>query len=391
MRRAEDEREAKTPPHVVIVLASFAVGGAERQACLLAKWLYERGEVRVSVVGLRGGGPFADWLAREGVAHRVLGSDAGVGVWWRWWRGLRNMRPDVLVAFTNLPNVVCGVLWRWTGARNCVWGQRDEGRGRLDHWLVRRTAARWTPRFVSNSEPGGRFLVERLGVLPRRVRVIANGVSLPEPRLSRAAWREQLGVGLEQPMVVMVANLHRNKDHATLIQAWRGVIDRSPVAPMLVLAGRHDDTAAAIRAQVAREGLGGSVAFAGEVEDVAGLLTSADVAVFSSIGEGTPNAVLEAMAAGNPVVASDLPGVREAMRDTLPEGGSLVPPGDAEAFAEALSRWLIASEVRHMARRRNMQSVAERYGIDAMGRAFLEEMTYVANTKKRNSNRFIPL
>jgi glycosyltransferase involved in cell wall biosynthesis len=102
------------------------------------------------------------------------------------------------------------------------------------------------------------------------------------------------------------------------------------------------------------------VRFLGRIEDVSGLLAAVDVAVLSSRSEGMPNAVLEPMAAGLPVVATDIEGVREAVGPT--GVAVLAPPGDHRALANALDRALTDEALRSDARAINPASIAERFG-----------------------------
>ena len=141
----------------------------------------------------------------------------------------------------------------------------------------------------------------------------------------------------------MIANLNWYKDHATVVKAWRRVVDQSGTAgAVLLLAGRFSDKATELKALCFDLGLGNSVRFLDFVEDVPGLLSAADLCVFSSEGEGVPNGVLEAMAAGLPVAAVDDPSIREAVG---PDGDpSLSPRGDADGLANRILA-LAADEV----------------------------------------------
>ena len=131
-----------------------------------------------------------------------------------------------------------------------------------------------------------------------------------------------------------------------MLAAWAKLC-RSPRKnpPVLLLAGRggYDNTEEVIARLISEFNLVNRVRLLGSVEDVAGLLAAADLYVHSAVSEGLPNAILEAMAAGLPVVATDLPGIREAVGE---EGAPyLVPAADVRALAEQLARFLIDSEL----------------------------------------------
>jgi glycosyltransferase involved in cell wall biosynthesis len=241
-------------------------------------------------------------------------------------RLLREARPNILLPYTLIPNVVCGLVWQRTGARLCVWNQRDEGIFSLDaKWQYR--AAQKTPLFISNSQAGARYLTEKLNVDPAKVRVIPNGIQVAQPQLDRRAWRERLEIDETSFIACMVANLHANKDHDTLLKAWRIVVDRKPNA-VLVLAGRHYGAYKSLVELTNELRIADHVRFAGQVSDVAGLLGAVDLGVFSSRSEGCPNGVLECMAAGLAIVGTDIEGIRETGIQFL------APPADAERFAQ---------------------------------------------------------
>lgn len=330
-----------SPRRFVFVLNGLLLGGAERQAILLARHLKERCGAEVVVTAFGRPGTAAELCDRVGVPWRIVpfawepGRMKRATMLLRVARDLRHLNADMLLPYTMHPNAACGLIWKLTGARLCMWNQRDEGRQRVEpRW--ERLAIRRTPWYASNSTHGADFVVETLGAPRDRMRVIHNGVE-PEPPIDdRVAWRGRLGIADGVFVATMAANLHGFKDHATLLRAWRGVMDsvsRGREA-VLVLAGRPENTGEALKAQAFDLDLGRSVRFVGAVQDVAGLFAASDCCVFSSQWEGVPNGVLEGMAAGLPVVGTDIPGIREAVGD---EGCAiLTPPDDAEAMARAI-------------------------------------------------------
>ena len=325
---------------IVFVLGNLELGGAERQALILARYLSQQEEALVEVWGFNKSGPVAEICEQHGLRARVIPYQfsesrlSKLQALVRVARALRAARPDILLPYTFWPNVVCGLVWRWTGARVCVWNQRDEGIVPFGSPSVRWAAQR-TPRFVSNSDAGARFLVEKLGVDAEKVTVIRNGVETIAPQLDRRAWRERLAVDDRTFVACMVANLHAHKDHATLLRAWRHVLRHKPSA-VLVLAGRRDGAYESLTALASELKIDDSVRFVGAVSDVPGLLNAADVSVFSSRSEGCPNAVLESMAAGLPIAGTNIEGIREVVGATGMQ--FLAPVEDGESLSEVLVR-----------------------------------------------------
>ena len=357
---------------VVIVLNWPVIGGSERQALQLAQHLVRVEGAKVEVRAL---------TADDGRAVRLFRAN---DIPWherrvRWRRGetrtiatvagialdLRRSRPDVLLPYCGLPNV-CGLVWRFTGATTCIWNQRDVLPYTLGNDLARR-AVRNTPVLVSSSRDGAAHLVNDLSGPDGRVSVVPNGVALPAGHASRSEWRSRLGAGDHDFVVCALAHFHERKDHPTLVRAWRAAATRPAEAGMsglLVLAGRDDGDRESIAALVRELDLEGDVRFAGDVEDVAGLLGGADAGVLSSPAEACPNALLECMVAGLAVAGTDVAGVREAVGgDGLP---LLAPVGDGDALGAALLRLAREPELRHELGARNQERVRSHFGVDRM-------------------------
>jgi len=352
---------------IIFVLGNLELGGAERQALILARHLSRQEQATVEVWGFNKSGPVAEICERHNIRWRVepLNANRLESIRRVAWL-LRAARPDVLLPYTWLPNVVCGFVWKWAGARLCVWNQRDEGlfvpKTTWQRWAVQRT-----PRFIANSHGGARFLIEGLNVDPAKVRVISNGLEVSQPQQDGIAWRERLNIDRTSFVACMVANLHTNKDHATLLKAWRLVMKEFESRgrnAVLVLAGRHDGASESLAALTDELGIKRGVRFAGAVSDVAGLLSAADIGVFSSRSEGCPNGVLECMAAGLPVAATNIEAVREVLG---PAGFELLAPvADTAGLSSIILRLASDSALCAQLGEINKTRIAERYDAHRM-------------------------
>ena len=172
----------------------------------------------------------------------------------------------------------------------------------------------------------------------------------------------------------MVGNLHAAKDHLTLLRAWQLVVDRlEPLGkkPVLLLAGRLDSMADRVKALAFDLRLHDSVQFLGLVEDIAGLLEAVDLGVFCSPKESCPNGVLECMAVGLPVVASDIAGVREVVGES--GLAHLAPPEDAVTLAERIVGLAMNPALCESLSKINRERIATHYSIERMG----ESMTKI--------------
>jgi len=355
---------------IIMLHQSLEMGGAERQGLLLARWLKENHGSDIEVWGLEHPGPVASCCDHHGIPWRLVPWD---------WRGngkgiltgllrlllaLRRAKPDVLLPYTMPPNIACGLFWRWVGAKTCIWNQRDEGRQRFVPCLER-FAVRNTPWFISNSFHASCFLMEDLAVRHERVEVIHNGIEMAPPALDRTVWRKRLGISQENLVACMVANLHTFKDHPTLLRAWRLVKDGSGKScPILLLAGHDYGIGAELLAMAAQLELTGQVRFLGHVQDIPGLLKASDIGVFSSLKEGVPNGVLECMATGLPVVATDIPGIREALG--AENKCFLAEPENPAAMAGPVLRLLHDQDLRQSVGQRNLERVREEFSKERM-------------------------
>jgi glycosyltransferase involved in cell wall biosynthesis len=188
--------------------------------------------------------------------------------------------------------------------------------------------------------------------------VVPNGVDVSRPLRSRSEARARLGLD-QRPLAVCVGRLDEQKGQQVLLQAWSSVVSAVPTA-RLVLVG-DGPSRDALSAYVEAHDLGGHVELVGARPDVEDWYAAADVVAFSSAyGEGMPLVPLEAQAAGRSLVASDLPGVREAM---AAGAGALVPPGDVEGFAAALTERLREGAVADAEGLQGRQGVAESFDL----------------------------
>ncbi len=183
-----------------------------------------------------------------------------------------------------------------------------------------------------------------------RTVVILNAVDVgPPPRDGRPAR--------EPVEVVSVGRLAEPKDFATLVEAV-GRVRPGSVRLQIIGDGPHR---AALEGQIARLDLADAVELVGEIDDVPARLRDADVFVLASRSEGMPISVLEAMAAGLPVVASDVGGIHEAVEDGIT--GILVPPGSVAELGAALDRLAADASLRERLGRAGRERAEERFGL----------------------------
>ena len=210
-------------------------------------------------------------------------------------------------------------------------------------WLIPRRlflyrfATRFTKRIVAVSEATARFLKDERGVPEDRIQVIPYGVDLTKYTTEKSTrMRKELGFSPKETIVGVVARLEPQKGHVYLIEAAQKIIDMFPRVKFVFIGkgGLREELEEKIR----KAGLSEHFVFLGFREDVSMVLRAVDIFALPSLFEGLPNVVLEAMAAGKPVVASAVDGSVEAVVEG--ETGFLSPPKDTDALAQALLRLL---------------------------------------------------
>ncbi|MBM3499995.1 MAG: glycosyltransferase family 4 protein [Armatimonadetes bacterium] len=220
-------------------------------------------------------------------------------------------------------------------------------------------AGQWTDRLVAVAPSEAELAREMQIVPPDRVRVIENGID-PDVfavDVDPAAKRAQLGLAPEDRVLVSVGALRPQKGHRYLIEALPEVVQRHPGAHLLIAGAVGEDGGMADLAE--RLQVGRHVHLLGARSDIPALLGIADCFVLPSLWEGGPYALLEAMAAGAPVVASRIPGVTDWVKEG--QTGHLAEPASPASLARAIDRALVetglsrhmAAAAREMVRRRN--------------------------------------
>jgi glycosyltransferase involved in cell wall biosynthesis len=205
------------------------------------------------------------------------------------------------------------------------------------------------------------------GVRPERIVKIANGVVLPGIESADSGrLRDRLGLGQDVPVLLSVGRLRHQKAHSILLKAFPAVLAKFPAARMLI-AG-DGVLRAELEAEAASLEIANRVTFLGVRHDVAALLSLANLFVFPSRFEGMPNAVLEAMSQGLPVIATAVQGVDEIIRDG--QNGLLVPLEDPQALSNAILRLLRDPAERRRLGNAARKTIEQGYTVDIMCRRY---------------------
>jgi glycosyltransferase involved in cell wall biosynthesis len=339
-----------TEKKYLLLGSKAAIGGAQRVQLDLAGWLHGQGLRVVAAFFYDAEGlipqyrekyPFEincldAWGSGGGLLGRLLRLARG---WLELVRWLRRERFDAVLTFTHDSNLL-GLTAAWLvgvprrfGSHHGRFVTLSPLKKRLHAWLIN---SRLANGLVAVSEETRRQAMEE-GVRPERVRVIINGVPLaPVSQSAARAARAELLPGMDGFLILNAARLVPEKGHRVLLQAAARVLRDFPNA-LFAIAG--DGPLRADLTELAAElGIPHQVKLLGSRTDIPELLAASDLFVLSSLTEGLPMALLEAMAAGRAVVSTDVGGIRAALDDG--RCGLLVPPDDASWLADALLRLL---------------------------------------------------
>jgi glycosyltransferase involved in cell wall biosynthesis len=368
---------------IVFVIPTLQHGGAESQLAMLAGGLAAEGWA-CHVFALDATGPMRAKLVDVGVfvhdgGARLAGSTSPfratglAGACARLVSLCRRKRPGVLHAFLPLANLVGAIAGRLAGVPRIVTSRRGLGthQDRAPFWKpFERLANRLSDEIVANSAAVAADATTRDRLPAGRVRVIPNGLELKRfldasPR--RQAMRAVLGLGGDDIAIANVANLIPYKGQAELVEALAGIRPAHPGA-RLFLVGEDRGLGPDLLRLAEAHGIADRVVFLGRRDDVAELLAAMDLFVLASHEEGSSNALLEAMAAGVPVVATAVGGNSEALENGAL--GALVPARDSSTLAQAISDVLDAPDAARQRAATARARVAERYSVPAMIAAY---------------------
>lgn len=368
---------------ILYVTSTARIGGAERRALNLARFsdpsrvetslltLEEQGELiaEASAAGV----PVTGWNVHSLFQPRMLA---------RMRRFLLSERIDIVHPFglraellvrgpasrsrTRVISSICSVdPWR-----------------RWYHTALDRATADGVTAWISNSEAGKQAAVAREKFEAGRIFVVPTGIPDRSPGgdAARSEAKNRLGLRAgEGPVLGVIANVREAKGYGDLIEAVENLRERWP--GLVCLCAGRDDSQGKISAAIRRRGMEPQIRLLGFLKDASSVYEVADLAVLPSRWEGMPSALVEAMRAGLPSVATEVGGIPELIRSR--QEGLLVPARDPGALAEAIGGLLSNPELRQSlgeAARRRYEAL---FRVEAMVNRTLEIQEKVHNLGKR--------
>jgi glycosyltransferase involved in cell wall biosynthesis len=365
------------PIRVALLAPSLIPGGAERQMLSLAERL-PRDRFEVEFVLLSGLGVYEERATAAGIPIRTVwdapppNGPLPARLWHRASKGLRYAavmragRYDIVDAWLYPADVLAALMRPVTRTAVIITGRRNvdpqQFFGPLED-IVASVVARLTDVVVANSAAVASNAVSTSGLPRRKVRIIRNGVLVAPPVSATERTARRLALGVSDPEEIIigcVANYLGVKRHALLIDAF-AALTNDGANSTLVLVGegplRPD-----LERQIRELGLEGRVRLHGSELDPQPLYAAFDIVVQASSREGLPNALLEAGAAGRPIVATAAGGSGEIVIDGVT--GLLVPVEDGGLLAGALGRLVADPDLRDRLGAAAREHIIETFGMD---------------------------
>ncbi|HYW69218.1 MAG TPA: glycosyltransferase [bacterium] len=320
---------------VVVGITSRSWGGNEKWASEAARGLSALGHDTLAFYSYE---PVGRELSARGVRARKirLWGDVNPAGFTSLVRLLRELRPDVLILTKQREYWMGGLAARMAGRPLVVLRQglrrpiREDYKGRV-------AFGRMADLVVVNSEDVREVVASPEWLDGSKVRVLLNGVEMSAPDVERGRRAlTELGVPEGARVLVSAGRLTRQKGFDLLIRAFVPVVKEAPGVRLLILG--EGGQRGALEAEALESGVADAVVFAGHRTDVRDLVAASDVYVLSSRNEGMANTLLEAMSVGAPIVATDVSGSAEAVRDGV--DGLIVPSEDGRALSAAVLRLL---------------------------------------------------
>ena len=346
--------------------------GAQRFLTYLARGLSDLGYTqRVIVLNKAFDTDIEEALSSAGCSITYIGKFmfllAGAG-WWHLVAILRRSSPDVVITILDFADTLGRPAARLAGCPVLVSSiqVRNLTKPLWRRWLDRKTGS-WADKIVFNTSEIVNYARETEGIREDQVMVIPNGVEdlLARSGALRKTRRNELSIGKETVLLGTVARLYRQKNLALLLRSAAKLSSAPPWKILVVGDGPDRPQLVALARELA---LSERLIWLGSRQDVGGWLAAMDIFVHTADFEGMPNAVMEAMAMAFPVVASNVDGNRELIRNGV--SGYLVTPGDTRAFTQQIQQLMDNPDRAREVGKKAHQEILERFSMPRMVRAY---------------------
>jgi glycosyltransferase involved in cell wall biosynthesis len=365
---------------VVYIIGTLLAGGTEKQLVELIKGI-DKNKFVPFVYCMFSGGPLQKELEDIGVEVEIFDFVGAGGntlnlkslvhntkSFLRLFVYLSRLKPAILHSNLKLNNLFGATAAKFAGISHIIVGYRNlidetEKHPILIWW--EKIVNNFADVIIVNSEAVKQAILQRLNPDPAKIKVLYNGVDIARFRTKKPS---QLIIGdlclpVKELIITIIANLIPYKGHEDFIKAVSLVHKVNPSIKCL-LVGRDDGFGIYLRGLVQKSGLQNVVVFAGALDNIPEILAFSDIQVSASHQEGFSNVILEGMAAGVPLVVTDVGGNVEAVAEG--ETGLIVPPKDLQALAGAILKLLKDKDLRRRMGHAGQLRVEKIFSVDRM-------------------------
>ncbi|MCD0459859.1 glycosyltransferase [Roseiconus lacunae] len=351
---------------ITFLLSNPGLGGIERRLSWVVPELNALGH-DANILNLRSHSNAAPLWEQSGVPVHSIPHE-GVNRWLvapRLYKTLRKQRPDVIHIYGLRANLVGRVTAKLACDASIISGQvsTDDWR-KWYHVSLDRMTSPCVDRYMTNADAVSRAFARREKIPDEKLVTIYNGIDVNRYCCdggARTAAREALNLTGNDVIFMMIANVRPAKNHAMLLDAVARL--RSITSGFkVVLVGK--DFTGSFEDEIRSRNLDDSVQYVGYQSDAGRLWPAADVAVLTSRWEGFPFSLLEAMASGLPVIATDVGGVSELIADQ--KSGFVVPPDAPDSLCESMRLLVESPDKRSLMGRRGRERAKTEFGLSTM-------------------------
>lgn len=358
---------------ILLLTTRINLGGIGVYTTSLAKALKARQE---EVIVASSGGELTDRLKKDGIEHIYLpidtSADVGLHTAMSYFRLLHIIKEEgiqIIHAQTRVAQVIAYLLAKRTGVAFI-----STCHGFFKKRLGRRFLPCWGMRVVAISDAVREHLVNDMGVSKDKVRLVYNGIDLNRfskhySENDKSLIRKEYGIA-DIPTIGMISRFSVVKGHRYLLMAFAKLLKKTPNLQLLIVGDGPDRYIEGLKALADKLAIRERVVFHGLCRDTSIPLSIMDLFCHPSLQEGLGLAILEAMAMGLPVVASDVGGVYSLIKHR--HNGILVPPKDADALAEAISEILSNKPMAEKMGSFSKRIARDRFALDRMAESLLK-------------------
>lgn len=332
---------------ILFIIRSLENGGAERQLVCLSKLLKDKGHL-VNVLVFYKDGFYKNELIDNGIEVIEVckkGRWDILGFAYNTFSRIRAEKPDIIHGYLPLANIISALSGFFLKRSKIVFGIRaaDTDFKSFD-WLVKVSyrleclLSKRADLIISNSEAGKRFAVSN-GFPESKFAVVPNGIDTEKFCMNKSLGlplRQKWGIGRDEILIGMVARIDPMKDHITFIGAYKLICQSVKKIRFVCIGDGNIDHKKKVFSFCEKEGIGNGIIWAGQMKDVTAVYNALDIFTLTSVGEGFPNVIGEAMSCGLPCVVTDVGDSAMLVGNT----GIVVPPRDPEKIADAWEKLL---------------------------------------------------